>query len=134
MKSLKNLLLKQDAQIEQLEEGLLRNAEEKKGYLLEMLESVIDKVEKLVNANEAIGDHSRKIILQETQKIKFILKEIMQFMPGEDSRCESPSEETFDFLLEDSGYNSRSSTPIKLPNSLLTESYERSQSEGICKT
>ncbi|WP_353272422.1 hypothetical protein [Wolbachia endosymbiont (group A) of Urophora cardui] len=35
---------------------------------------------------------------------------------------------------EDSGYNSRSSTPIKLPNSLLTESYERNQSEGICKT
>ncbi|WP_264374172.1 hypothetical protein [Wolbachia endosymbiont (group A) of Sphecodes ephippius] len=58
----------------------------------------------------------------------------MQFTLGEDSRCESPSEETFDCLLEDLGYASRSSTPIKLPNSLLTESYERNQSESICKT
>jgi hypothetical protein len=131
VKSLRNSLLERDSQIGQLEEDLLRNAEEKKGYLLEMLEPVVDEVEKLVNANEAIGDHSRKIILQETQKIKFILKEIMQFTPGEDYRYESPSEKTFDFSLEDLGYVSRSSTPIKLPGLPWTERCKRSQFRNV---
>lgn len=113
---------------------MLRNAEEKKDYLLEMLEFLVDKVEKLVNNNKAIGDCSRKIILQETQKIKFILKEIMQFMPGEGSRCESPSEEAFGFLLEDLGYVSRPSTPTK-PSSLLKEvRNEYSQSNQSART
>ncbi|WP_240991913.1 hypothetical protein [Wolbachia endosymbiont of Glossina morsitans morsitans] len=103
----------QDSKVEQLEEDLLRNAEEKKDYFLEMLEPVVDEVEKLVNNNEAIGDHSRKIIIQETRKLKFILKEIMQFTPGEDSGYGSP--------------NSRPSTPIKPLFPLWAERCKRSQ-------
>ncbi|WP_375604504.1 hypothetical protein NOX90_03265 [Wolbachia endosymbiont of Anurida maritima] len=81
------------------------------------------------NIEEPIRNNDEKAILDTIQILKFALqKEIARLLPDK-----TPSSS-----LEDLGYESlpvsRSSTPTKLPNSLLTESYERSQSEGICKT
>ncbi|WP_182319291.1 hypothetical protein [Wolbachia pipientis] len=49
--------------------------------------------------------------------------------PVKDSRCESPSEETFDFSLEDLGYVSRPSTPTKPPS--WAERCKRSQFRNV---
>lgn len=109
VKNLRNSLLERDSQIKQLQ-------------------YVIDKIEESIRENETIKGYSKKIILGETQKIKFILGELVQFTPGEDYR---PLEEA---SMGDLGYESLPATPTKSPNSLLTESYELNQSEGIYKT
>nr|WP_319803660.1 hypothetical protein [Wolbachia endosymbiont (group B) of Episyrphus balteatus] len=109
VKNLRNSLLERDSQIKQLQ-------------------YVIDKIEESIRENETIKDYSKKIILGETQKIKFILGQLVQFTPGEDYR---PLEEA---SMGDLGYESLPATPTKSPNSLLTESYELNQSEGIYKT
>lgn len=123
VKGLKNLLLERDSQIEQLEEGFLKEKKEQVNFAQLLIRCVTDNIE------EPIRNNDEKAILDTIQILKFALqKEIARLLPDK-----TPSSS-----LEDLGYESlpvsRSSTPTKLPNSLLTESYERSQSEGICKT
>jgi|GEM_PF-6015404 len=146
VKSLKNLLLKQDAQIEQLEGGL----KEVVNFIQRAIQHIVCEVEKPIKRSR---DNNIEAVLKkvsgEVQVIKSLLEELkettVQHLPElvKDSEYASLPEETSIPLHagnpgyeseEDSGYNSRSSTPTKPPDSLLTESYERNQSEGICKT
>ncbi|WP_341822526.1 hypothetical protein [Wolbachia endosymbiont (group A) of Clivina fossor] len=104
-------------------------------------------LEESIKRNKVIKNDDKTVILQEIPVMKSVLEEVVQDLRGKTSGkdsgyASSPGETSVPLHAgdpgygseEDSGYNSRSSTPIKLPNSLLTESYERSQSEGICKT
>lgn len=100
VKNLRNSLLERDSQIKQLQ-------------------YVIEKAEKSIRENETIKDYSKKIILGETQKIKFILGQLAQFMPVNGSKT---SEEMSDSLQEDLGYASRSPTPTKLSGSVSVQS------------
>lgn len=100
VKNLRNSLLERDSQIKQLQ-------------------YVIDKIEESIRENETIKDYSKKIILGETQKIKFILGELAQFTPVNGSKT---SEETSDSLQEDLGYASRSPTPTRLSGSVSVQS------------
>lgn len=113
----KKITKKHDNKVRDLENLLLKRDDQ-----IEQLQCM--KVEESIRENEAIKDYSEK--------------RIMQFTPGKYYGCESQSEATSDSLQKDLGYESSpASTPTKLPNSLLTGSYELSQfnqSEGICKT
>lgn len=100
VKNLRNSLLERDSQIKQLQ-------------------YVIDKIEESIRENETIKDYSKKIILGETQKIKFILGKLAQFTPVNGSKT---SEETSDSLQEDLGYASRSPTPTRLSGSVSVQS------------
>ncbi|WP_341814339.1 hypothetical protein [Wolbachia endosymbiont (group A) of Machimus atricapillus] len=141
MKSLRNSLLERDSQIE----DFLKEKEKQVNFVQLLIRCVTDNIE------EPIRNNDGKAILNTIQILKFALQEeFARLLPDktpssllEDLVYASSPDETSVPLHagdpgygseEDSGYNSRSSTPIKLPNSLLTESYERNQSEGICKT
>jgi len=100
VKNLRNSLLERDSQIKQLQ-------------------YVIDKIEESIRENETIKDYSKKIILGETQKIKFILGQLVQFKTIKGSKT---SEETSDSLQEDLGYDSRSPTPTRLSCSVSVQS------------
>ncbi|WP_353277681.1 hypothetical protein [Wolbachia endosymbiont (group A) of Agelastica alni] len=145
VKSLRNSLLERDSQIEQLGEGFLKEKKEQVNFMQLLISCITDQIE------GPTGDNDEKAILNTTQILKLALqKEIARLLPDE-----TPASSLEDLVYvslpdetsvplhtrdpgyeseEDSGYSSRLSTPIKLPNSLLTESYERNQSEGICKT
>ncbi len=122
VKSLRNSLLERDSQIE----DFLKEKEKQVNFAQLLIRCVTDNIE------EPIRNNDGKAILDTIQILKSALQgEIARLLPDE-----TPSSS-----LEDLGYESlfvsRSSTPTKLPNSLLTESYERSQfnqSESICKT
>lgn len=78
-----------------------------------------------------------KKVSDEVQVTKSLLKELKETAVQhlqelvKDSKCESPSEEAFDFLLEDLGYVSRPSTPAKPPDLLWTERCKRSQFRNV---
>ncbi|TNK94577.1 hypothetical protein OUY_00890 [Wolbachia endosymbiont of Leptopilina clavipes] len=88
-------------------------------YQIKQLQYVIDKIEESIRENETIKDYSKKIILGEAQKIKFILGQLVQFKPMKGSKT---SEETSDSLQEDLGYASRSPTPTRLSCSVSVQS------------
>ncbi|WP_458695415.1 hypothetical protein [Wolbachia endosymbiont of Trichogramma kaykai] len=96
VKNLRNSLLEQYSQIKELQ------------YL-------IDKIEESMRENETIKDYSKKIVLGETQKVKFILGQLMEFKPIKGSKT---SEETSDSLQEDLGCASRSPTTTRLSCSM----------------
>ncbi|CAG5057314.1 unnamed protein product [Parnassius apollo] len=100
------------------------------------------KLKESIKRSKVINNDDKTVILQEIPVMKSVLEEVVQDLRGKTSGkdsgyASSPGETSVPLNAgdpgyeseEDSGYNSRSSTPIKLPNSLLTESYERSQSE-----
>ncbi|WP_246432749.1 MULTISPECIES: hypothetical protein [Wolbachia] len=150
LKRLEDLILEKSSEIEQLEKDLLREKEEKMSYVARITEYMLCKLEESIKRSKVIKNDDKTVILQEIPVMKSVLEEVVQDLrgktSGKDSEYASLPDETSVPLHagdpgyeseEDSGYNSRSSTPIKLPNSLLTESYERSQfnqSESICKT
>ncbi|WP_250295689.1 coiled-coil domain-containing protein [Wolbachia endosymbiont of Oedothorax gibbosus] len=143
----KNLLLKQDTQIEQLEEDLLRERKEKVSYIENMKEYMIRKLEGSIKRSKVIKDDDKAVILQEIPVIRFMLEEVIQ-----DLRNKTPASSLEDLVYasspdetsiplhagdrgygpeEDSGYNSRSSTPIKLPDLPWTERCKHSQSQNV---
>lgn len=143
VKSLKNSLLERDSQIEQLEEGFLKEKKEQVNFMQLLISCITDQIE------GPTGDNDEKAILNTTQILKFALqKEIARLLSdetpasslGDLGYSSSPDETSVSLYAgdrgygseEDSGYNSRSSTPIKPPDLLWTERCkQRSQSQNV---
>ncbi|OAM01734.1 hypothetical protein [Wolbachia endosymbiont of Dactylopius coccus] len=111
---------------------------------------MIRKLEGSIKRSKVIKDDDKAVILQEIPVIRFMLEEVIQ-----DLRNETPASSLGDLIYaslpgetsvplhagdpgykseEDSGYNSRSSTPTK-PSSLLKEvCNEYSQSNQSART
>ncbi|WP_425385890.1 hypothetical protein [Wolbachia endosymbiont (group A) of Barypeithes pellucidus] len=144
-KSLKNLLLKQDAQIEQLEEGFLKEKKEQVNFMQLLISCITDQIE------GPTGDNDEKAILNTTQILKFALqKEIARLLSDETPAssledlvyASSPNETSVPLHAGDPGYesegdsgyglpNSCLSTPTKLPISPWAERCRRSQFRNV---
>ncbi|UVW83534.1 hypothetical protein [Wolbachia endosymbiont of Aedes albopictus] len=146
IKGLKNLLSEKSSQIEQLQKGL----KEVVSLIQRAIQHIACEIERPIKRSR---DNNIEVVLKkvsgEIQVIKSLLEELketaVQHLPElvKDSEYASLPDETSVSLYagdreygseEDSGYNSRSSTPIK-PSSLLKEvCNEYSQSNQSART
>ncbi len=125
VKSLKNLLLKQDAQIEQLEKDLLREKEEKVSYVERITEYMLCKLEESIKRSKVIKNDDKTVILQEIPVMKSVLEEVVQDLRGKTSGkdsgyASSPGETSVPLHAGDPGYESEEDSGYGSPNSCLS--------------